>query len=367
MGDAMRVGSEADGGGKMTRQDAQQRTDQIASFGRELSELERAGILALGFEERTRIARYHAELLASLGRQFDVDASEGQRRMSLGMKVASLLGAAALSAGVVLFFYRVWGLLGTAEQVGVLIAVPLLSLAAVEAAASREKTLYVASVLALVSGVAFVLDLTVLGAIFNMRPTPWVLLPWAAFALLVSRAYGLRLLEAAGLVLAASLVNALVAEAAGIDWAAALGRPEPLLVLGGLVFAGSFTRLASGREGFAQVWRLVGTVLALLPLLFLSVWTNVFSYFVRPATLIHAVYDGAGFLLPVLLIWAGIRRRWTEAVNTSTAFLVLFVYAKCFDWWWSLMPRYLFFLMLGALAISALVLLGRLRLRLRQG
>ena len=52
-------------------------------------------------------------------------------------------------------------------------------------------------------------------------------------------------------------------------------------------------------------------------------------------------------------------------MKLSTGFLVVFVYAKCFDWWWELMPRYLFFLMLGGLAVGAIVLLGRLRRRMK--
>ncbi len=45
---------------------------------------------------------------------------------------------------------------------------------------------------------------------------------------------------------------------------------------------------------------------------------------------------------------------------------MLFVYAKCFDWWWEAMPRYLFFLMLGGLAIAAMVVLAKLRGRMKE-
>jgi hypothetical protein len=365
MDNSMSAGDGTTPGVKLTRQEAQGRADQIAAFMRELQELERDGILALSGEDRDRAARYHAALLGEFGRRFDVDANEGQRRMSLGMRIASLLGAATLSAGVVLFFYRIWGSLATWQQVAVLAAVPLGALAAVEAAARREKTLYVASVLAVLSGAAFVLNLSVVGAIFNLPPTPWVLLPWAVFALVVAYGYGLRMMLAAGLLLAASFVNALIADAVGIELGASIARPEPFVLLGGLLFACSFT-VAGSKEGFARTLRLVGVALGLLPLLFLSVWTVVFSYVAGPQVLLHAVYDGAGLALPVLGIWTGIRRRWSEVVNACAAFLVLFIYAKCFDWWWTVMPRYLFFLMLGGLAIAALVLMGRLRARVKQ-
>ena len=49
--------------------------------------------------------------------------------------------------------------------------------------------------------------------------------------------------------------------------------------------------------------------------------------------------------------------------NTASAFLVLFVYAKCFDWWWDWMPRWLFFLVLGGMALAVMVVLKRLQAR----
>ena len=97
----------------LTRIDAQQRADRIAAFTHELADLERAGVLRLDPGDRGRLDAYHAGLLDQLARRFDVDRSDRQRRMSLGMRIASLVGAVTLSAAVVFFFYRVWGLLST--------------------------------------------------------------------------------------------------------------------------------------------------------------------------------------------------------------------------------------------------------------
>ena len=266
-----------------------------------------------------------------------------------------------------LFFYRVWGLLATPLQVAVLVAVPLLALGGVELAARREKTMYVATIMALVATTAFALNLSVMGSVFNIVPTPLGLAAWSAFALAVAYAWGLRLLLAAGLAAGMGYVVALVAVAAGVDWSlSSIARPEPLILVGALAVAASFAPWAGRPEGFPATWRLVGIVAALLPILFLSTWPEVFSYRLLPAAWLHRIYDAAGFALPPAAIWLGIKRRWPEMVNVSTGFLVLFVYAKCFDWWWSLMPRYLFFLLLGGLSVGTLVVLGRLRLRLRQ-
>jgi hypothetical protein len=349
------------------RRDAQRRADQIAAFGLELAELERAGIVALDSADLARIERHHADLLATLTRQFDVDRSESQRQMTLGMRAASLIGAVTLSAGIVLFFYRFWGLMATPLQVAVLAATPIVALLAVELAARREPTRYVAAVLAIIASAGFALNLGVVGAIFDMTPSPHILLAWSAFALAVAYAYGLRLLLAAGLAAAVGYVVGLTAQATGLEWSILLQRPEPLIPMGAAVFLLSFWRPLIRPDGFDRVWRLVGTGALLLPLLFLATGTEAFSYRLLPLPLLQAVYDILGFVLPILAIGYGIRRGWPEVANAASAFLVLFVYAKCCDWWWSVLPRYVFFLLLGGLAIGAMALLARLRLRMRGG
>ena len=348
------------------RRDAQRRVDQINAFTRELAQLERDGVLALGPDQRDTVERHHQGLLAELARRFDVDRTEGQRQMALGMRIASLLGAVTLSAAVVLFFYRVWGVLSTPVQVAALVAMPLVMLAAIEVAARLEPTRYIAAVISLIAAASFALNLSGVGAIFNMVPSPAILAVWAAFALAVAYAYGLQLLLAGGLAAAMGYGISLVAVANGVDWTVSLARPEPLLLLGPCAIAASFWPRAVRAEGFARTWRLAGLAALLLPLLFLSTWPEVFSYRPLPIGALHAVYDTAGFVLPAVAIWAGIRRRWPEVANSAGAFLVLFVYAKCFDWWWDVMPRYLFFLMLGGLAVGAMMVLAKLRGRMRE-
>ncbi len=350
----------------LTRAEAQQRADQIGAFARELGELEREGVLRLPAEDRARVGAYHAALVERLAGSFDVDRTERQRRMSLGMRIASLVGAVALSAAVVLFFNRVWGLLSTPAQLTVLILAPVLLLAALELAARHEKTLYVASILAITATAAFILDISVVGVIFNMRPSAAALALWAAFALAVSYAYGLRLLLAGGLAMALGFLGVAVARAAGLDMSVALARPEPILAGGALVVAASRLPFNRRRPGFPETWRLVGAVAVLLPLIFLSTWAGVFSYLPWPERVTGSLYDASGFVLGAAGIWFGIRAGWREVVQVATGFLVIFVFAKCFDWWWAWMPRYLFFLLLGGLAVAVLVVLGRIRTRQRR-
>jgi uncharacterized membrane protein len=356
----------SDGPPSLTKAQAQQRVDQVSAFGRELLDLERDGVLRLAPEDRARLDAYHAGLLGQFANRFDVDRSDRQRQMSLGMRIASLLGAVTLSAAVVLFFNRIWGLLATPAQLAVLVAAPLLMLVAIDVAARRERTLYVASIMAAVATAAFILDVNVVGVIFNMRPSPYALALWSAFAFIVAYTYGLRLLLAAGITAVMAFACALAAKSAGLDMAVSIGRPEPLLPAGALALAAASLGPNRRREGFPETWRLVGSIALLVPLIFLSTWSGVFSYLRWPEKVLGPIYDVAGFALAGAGIWVGIRAGWREVVRVATGFLVVFLYAKCFDWWWDWMPRYLFFLLLGGLAVAVLIVLGRFRSRLRE-
>ena len=69
----------------------------------------------------------------------------------------------------------------------------------------------------------------------------------------------------------------------------------------------------------------------------------------------------AGFVASALVIWLGARRGWPETVNTGIVFFVIFLYTKFYQWWWEIMPKYLFFLVVGLTAVLILLILKRLR------
>jgi len=135
----------------MNKEEAQRRADRIREFREEMKLLEGQQVLALAEDQRKRVDEYHAELLNSLTREYDVDTSTAQKQMSMGMRIISLLGAMAISAAVFFFFYRIWGLLSTGVQVGILISGPILATIGVEAAARKERTLYFSTIIALVA------------------------------------------------------------------------------------------------------------------------------------------------------------------------------------------------------------------------
>jgi hypothetical protein len=79
----------------MDRAEAQARLNRIRAFRAELDALDREGIVALDEAGRRAILDHHDRLVADLASRFDVDRDEGQRRMSLGMRVASRNGSSA--------------------------------------------------------------------------------------------------------------------------------------------------------------------------------------------------------------------------------------------------------------------------------
>ena len=343
-----------------TREDAQRRVDRIRAFREELAELERLGVVALDGGQQERLRRFHEEAVASLAARFDVDSTDAERRLSLGMRVASLLGAIALSAAAYFFLYRFWGGLPTGFQVAVLAAAPLVAVGAMELAARKERTLYVAGILGLVAVACFVLDLNVLGATFNVEPSPGAFLAWSAFAGLLAYAYGLPLLLLVAIVGFTVFLSSQVAVWTSCPWNLSLQRPESLFLPGALLLLMAAFVPSRGVPRFPPLYRASGLIVLLFALFVLSNW-GWNSYLPWSWGTVEVVYQVVGFVVAGLALALGNRRRWREVENVATTFFVLFLFARFFDWWWDWMPRWLFFLLIGALAVAILLALRRLR------
>ena len=339
---------------------AQHRADEIRVFRAELGRLEEDGALVLTEEQRRAVGEYHGRLLAELARQFDIDRDAQSKQLSLGMRIASFLGAVALSAAAYFFFYRFWGSLPTVAQVALLAAAPLVAVAGMEVAARRERTLYVTGILGLVAVACFILDLNVLGAIFNVTPSPDAFLAWAVFASLLAYAYGLQLLLVAAIVGFTVFFSSRVATALHCPWDAFGQRPENLFLPALLLLLASAIVPSRGLPRFPLLYRASGLLVLFLALFVVANWGWA-SYLPWPAATVEVVYQLTSLALLVAAIVVGGRRGWREVEVVGTVFLVLFLFARFFDWWWDWMPRWLFFLVIGALAVAMLLALRRLR------
>jgi uncharacterized membrane protein len=344
------------------RLSAQARADRIGAFREELAQLERELGGVLDDAQRQRVALHHDALLADLSHQYDVATTESDRQLALGLRFASFLGALALCIAVVLFVHRFWGALGTATQIGLLALGTLLALGLTEFAARREKTLYFAGLAALVAFAAFVTDVTLLGLIYNLIPSPHAFLLWAAFAGALAYGYGLRLLLLAGLVTGSVWLAGTLATLGGYFWTDLFLRAELLLPAAALAVALGMRPHDARREGFAPVYRLTGLIL----LFWVVLWHAVSGYgslLPLAPEQVEAVYQVFGFAAAALAIWVGIRRRWRDMTATGVAAFTILLFIKAVDWWWDWMPRWLFFLALGGIAVGVMLLLKRIKAR----
>ncbi|MDH5534512.1 MAG: DUF2157 domain-containing protein [Betaproteobacteria bacterium] len=345
-----------------SRVEAQQRADEIRVFQRELERLEHERVIALDDAQRAAIECHHQELLARYGKAFDIDHDAHAKQLSLGMRIASFIGALALAASVFFLFYQFWGRFSTAAQVAILLIAAFGALAATVLVQGRDETGYFTKLAAMVAFVCFVLNIAMLGRIFNLTPTDNALLPWAAFALLLAYTCDLRLLLVAGILCFASFIAARTGTFGGLYWLDFGERPENFFPAAVALFL--LPQVVDHRRfaGFAATYRLFGVLTLLLPVLVLSHWGSI-SYVHADPDVIEGGYQVLGFTLAAGLAWLGARRRWPEVTNTGVTFFVIFLYTKFFDWWWDAMPKYLFFLVLGLTAVLFLLVLRRLRAR----
>lgn len=343
-----------------SRMEAQQRADEIRIFRQELVRLESEGVLALSDGQRAAVRGHHDALLQGFAHAFDIDRDIHGKQLSWGMRIVSFLGALALAASLFFLFYQFWGLLPETAQVGILVGASLSTFAATVWLQGRDATGYFTKLAAMVAFACFVLNVAMLGQIFNITPSDKALLPWAAFALLLAYACDLRLLLAAGIICIIAYTAARFGTWGGMYWIHFGERPENFVPLSVLLFFLPHWVNHRRREAFAPIYRVFAVLSLLLPVLVLANWGEG-SYLPWPAATVEHCYQVSGFVLSALLVWLGLRRQWPEVVNTAVTFFVIFLYTKFYDWWWDLFPKFLFFLVIGLTAVLFLVIIMRLR------
>lgn len=345
---------------KISRNAAQQRADDIRVFRRELARLEAEGALHLSAPQVQALGAHHDGLLAGFARAFDIDRDTRAKQLSWGMRIASFLGALALAASVFFLFYQFWGSFPETVQVGILVGASLGLFALTMAVQNRDATGYFTKIAAMVAFACFVLNVSMLGQIFNLQPSDKAFLVWALYALLLAYACDLRLLLAAGILCLIAFTAARVGTWSGIYWIHFGQRPENFFPVAVALFCLPQFLVHRQHEDFPPLYRIFGLLALFLPVLVLSHW-GAASYLTWDVATLEGLYQIAGFALSAGAIWLGLRRQWPETVNTAVTFFVIFLYTKFFDWWWNLMPKYLFFLVLGLTAVLGLMVIKRLR------
>lgn len=349
----------------LDRKSAQRRVERIRAFRQQLDELTRAGVLTLSAEQSERLDTHLKESLAGMAEQFDVDVSDSQKQISLGMRVLSTLGGLAFCAALILFFSRFWGSMTTPVQIAVLAGAPVLGLIAMDTVARREKALYFTGLIGLIVLAAFGLNLGVLGYLFNVLPTPNAFLAWGVFALIIAYNYRLRIPLFAGLVALLICFSATVTAWSGFFSMDFLRRPE-ILLPGGLL-AALIPLVLPHRKivDFPAVYHLTGLTCVLLALEFLAHLGHS-SFINLAAGTVETIYRITGFAVSSLTIYLGIRRGSASLVNLGALFFAVYLFDRLISSWWDWMPKYLFFLIIGLLAVGLLAVFRKLRERARR-
>ena len=343
-----------------SRTDAQQRADEIRIFTEELSRLEREGVLALTDAQREAVTGHHRGLLAQFARAYDIDRDVRAQQLSLGMRIASFLGALALAASVFFLFRQFWDRFSTVAQVAILIGAALGTFGATVWIQSRDSSGYFTKLAAMVAFACFAINIALLGQTFNITPSDKALVPWAALALLLAYTCDLRLLLAAGILCIIAWVSARTGTWSGMYWLHFGERPENFFPAAVILFSVP-QLIPHGRfSGFGAIYRVFALLTLFLPMLVLANWGQL-SYLDFEEGMVKGFYQVMGFACSAGAIWLGARRHWGEVVNTGATFFVIFLYTKFFDWWWDVMPKYLFFLVIGLTAVLLLVVMRRLR------
>jgi Predicted membrane protein (DUF2157) len=347
------------------REQAQQRIDRIRAFQKELATLKSEGIFELSEEDQSSVSEYHSSLIEEFSNQFDTDTSVAEKKLSWGMRVLTFLGGFALCASVFFFFYRFWGWIPTWAQIGILIAAPLLALLVMKFSARKEKTFYYATLAALLAFACFVLNLNVLGTIFNITPSPKAFFVWGMMALIVAYSLGLRLLLMAGLLCILAYISATVGNMLGIYWFSLFERPENFIIAGTIMVA--IPHIFKHRQYYNFPWfyHLVG-LLSIFIALFVMGLCGSCSYSLMDKDTLEVTYQTLGLLFAGAVIWMGIRFGNAGVTNIGATFFMVFLYTKFFDWWWDFMPKYLFFLLLSVISLGLLSVFKKMHGRLKE-
>lgn len=342
------------------RTDAQQHADDIRVFRRELSRLENNDVITLSESQRRTLDDHHNQLLSQYAREFDVDHDTRTKQLSLGMRIASFIGALALSASVFFLFYQFWGRLDEAPQVAILLITAIATFAGTFWVNQKDLSGYFTKLVAMLAFACFALNLTMLGQIFNITPSDTIFLALATHALLLAYTFDMRLLLATGLLCIIGFLSARIGVFCGLYWLSFGERPENFMPVALILFAVPLLVNHTRFTHFASTYRILGLITLFLPMLALAHFGRL-SYFNLDRDIIQGTYQILGFALSAGAIWLGARRSWPDVINGGICTFVLFLYTKFFSWWWDIMPKYLFFLVMGLSALLLLLVLKRLR------
>ncbi len=336
------------------------RAQQILAFREELTALEAEGIIAHDDAALAPIYAHHDALLATISAREEVDLTRGEARLSTGMRIATVLGAAALSAAWGFFVAAAWDDLGRGARLALVIIPPILLTLGTAYAARRETSGYVANIVGTVAAIALGVNLVALGVLYDLPDSRRLFLAVGAYAMLLAYGYGLAMPLLIGIAGLGGWMWSLAAIPQGRWWDGVFGQLEFLALLGlGAMLMPLMTR--KGPASFTIVWRAVGAAGVVFALLFLGLTADASFFDGANDDVVEGIYQLLGGVAFTVMVWQGLVRDRTELVRAGTIGLALLLMFRMVDWFWDWIPKWLFFLVVGGIAFGALLLLRRLR------
>lgn len=343
----------------MDKREAQDRSRRIFAFREELAALQHEKVIELSGSDQNAIAAHHDRLLADYAGRYDTDLSQSESQLSWGMRIASTLGAIAFALGVFLFFEYYWDRFSTTFQVALLTAAPFLGWALSEAVARRYKTSHFTSLAVLVAVACFVANLYIVGRIFNITPSPNAFLAWGLFGLVLAYRHDLAVVLGICLIALMVFAGGTFTNLAGFAWPS-VQIPEFYLGAGLLCLAAPLLVRLPAVARYRHVYFFVGLLQSYCILLGLISLPGQ-SLLPLSDLRVEWSYTVVAFVGGGLVIQQCIRKDWAAGTYLSAVFLVLLMLHRYFDWFWDELPHYVFFLILGAIAIAVIAALRQLR------
>ncbi len=336
------------------------RARQILAFREEVTALEAEGVVAHDADVLATVRTHHDALLASISAREEVDLTRDEARLSTGMRIATVLGAAALSAAWGFFVVSAWDDLGRAARLALVIIPPILLAFGTAIAARREPSGYVANIVGTVAVIALGVNLAAIGVLYDLPDSRQLFFAVGLFAMLLAYGYGLAMPLLIGIAGLGGWLWSLAAIPQGRWWDGVFGQLEFLALLGiSAMLLPAITR--KGPPSFTMVWRAVGAAGLVFALLFLGLTADASFFDGATNDLVEGIYQLLGAVVFTVMVWQGLARDRTELVRAGTIGLALLLMFRMVDWFWDWIPKWLFFLVVGGIAFGALLLLRRLR------
>ncbi len=176
---------------------------------------------------------------------------------------------------------------------------------------------------------------------------------------------GTRLLLGAGLVVLCAYTAALWMTRTGGYWVTLPERAEYLIPSATVLYAVPWLKPQREPHDFDFVYRFSGAAMLLPGLLSLSKNVDPCCSGV-PGRALEPICQLAGLGLSAGVVFHGLRLGRGGLVNLGAVGFVVFLFVRLHAWWWHWMPKYLFFLVLGAIAFLLLLVFRRMRTQLSE-